>query len=60
VLKRDPGDAGAERIERVAIVGTGVIGTGWAARCLANGLEVVATDPAPRAEERIRAGVASA
>jgi carnitine 3-dehydrogenase len=37
-----------------------VIGTGWAGRCLAHGLDVVATDPAPRAEERMRAGVANA
>jgi carnitine 3-dehydrogenase len=47
-------------MERIAIVGTGVIGTGWAARCLAHGLDVVATDPAPRAEERLRAGIANA
>ncbi|MCH8154373.1 MAG: L-carnitine dehydrogenase, partial [Proteobacteria bacterium] len=32
---------------RGAIVGTGVIGAGWAARCLARGYEVVASDPAP-------------
>ena len=53
-------DSSVDRIERVAVVGTGVIGTGWAARCLAYGLDVVATDPAPRAEERMRAGVANA
>ncbi len=47
-------------IEKVAIVGTGVIGAGWAARCLARGLEVVATDPAPGAEARLRAAVANA
>ncbi|MDH3473943.1 MAG: L-carnitine dehydrogenase [Rhodospirillales bacterium] len=44
-------------VRRVTIVGTGVIGTGWAARCLARGLEVVASDPAPGAEERLRAAV---
>jgi carnitine 3-dehydrogenase len=60
MLKRSPADASVDRIEKVAIVGTGVIGTGWAARCLAHGLDVVATDPAPRAEERLRAGVANA
>ena len=32
-------------IKTVAIVGAGVIGSGWAARCLANGLDVVAWDP---------------
>lgn len=44
---------------RVAVVGTGVIGVSWAAHFLAHGLEVVATDPAPDAEERLRAGVAA-
>jgi 3-hydroxyacyl-CoA dehydrogenase len=29
-------------IRRVALVGGGVIGSGWAARCLAHGLDVVA------------------
>jgi carnitine 3-dehydrogenase len=53
-------DSSVDRIQRVAVVGTGVIGTGWAARCLAHGLDVVAADPAPRAEERMRAGVANA
>jgi 3-hydroxyacyl-CoA dehydrogenase len=38
----------------VAVVGTGVIGASWAAHFLANGLDVVATDPAPGAEERLR------
>ena len=44
---------------RVAVVGTGVIGASWAARFLASGLDVVATDPAPGAEERLRADVAA-
>ncbi|MEM7170183.1 MAG: L-carnitine dehydrogenase [Pseudomonadota bacterium] len=47
-------------IRKVGIVGTGVIGAGWAARCLAKGLDVVASDPAPGAEERLRAAVANA
>ena len=47
-------------IRTVAIVGTGVIGAGWAARCLARGLDVVASDPAPGAEERLRAAVQNA
>ncbi len=50
----------APEIQRVAVVGTGVIGAGWAARCLARGLEVVASDPAPGAETRLRAAVAKA
>jgi carnitine 3-dehydrogenase len=42
---------------RVAIVGTGVIGAGWAARCLARGLDVTAWDPAPDAEAKLRRAV---
>lgn len=41
-------------IKTVAIVGTGVIGAGWAARCLARGLNVIATDPGPDAEQKLR------
>ena len=47
-------------IRRVAIVGTGVIGASWSALYLAKGLQVVATDPAPGAENRLRAFVAKA
>src|SRR5262245_46543571 len=47
-------------IKRIAIVGTGVIGASWAALYLAKGLEVVASDPAPGAEERLREFVARA
>jgi|TARA_B110000438_G_C15800958_1_gene645152 carnitine 3-dehydrogenase len=41
----------------VGIAGTGVIGAGWAVRALARGLDVVAWDPAPGAEGRMRAAV---
>ncbi len=41
----------------VGVVGTGVIGAGWAVRVLARGHDVVAWDPAPGAEERLRAAV---
>jgi len=41
-------------IGRIAIVGTGVIGASWAAQYLARGLDVVASDPAPNAEENLR------
>ena len=41
-------------IRRIAIVGTGVIGASWAAQYLARGLDVVATDPAPGAEAKLR------
>ena len=46
-------------IKTVAVVGTGVIGASWAALFLAHGLDVVATDPAPGADERLRADVAA-
>ena len=36
------------------VVGTGVIGAGWATRALSRGLDVVAWDPAPEAEQRLR------
>ncbi len=48
------------KIKTVGIVGTGVIGSGWAARCLAHGLDVIATDPNPGAEERLRVKVGNA
>jgi len=50
----------SQAVERVAIVGAGVIGSGWAARFLAAGLDVVAWDPAPEAEAKTRASVALA
>jgi 3-hydroxyacyl-CoA dehydrogenase len=46
-------------VNRAAVVGTGVIGASWAALFLAHGLDVTATDPAPGAEERLRADVAA-
>ena len=42
------------QINRVAIIGTGVIGASWTALFLANGLEVVATDVAPDAEAALK------
>ena len=47
-------------IKKIGIVGTGVIGAGWAARALANGLDVVAWDPAPDAEKALRANIDNA
>ncbi|WP_338051470.1 3-hydroxyacyl-CoA dehydrogenase NAD-binding domain-containing protein [Pseudonocardia acidicola] len=49
----------AAGIRRVAVIGTGVIGASWAAHFLAHGLDVVASDPAPGAEARLRADVAA-
>jgi carnitine 3-dehydrogenase len=51
-------DAGAIRV--VGIVGTGVIGGGWVARCLAHGLDVVAWDPGAGAEALLRSKVDNA
>lgn len=47
-------------IKTVAIVGTGVIGAGWAARLLHRGINVIATNPRESAEEEIREVVANA
>tara|TARA_R100001163_G_C5060858_1_gene197721 strand:- start:427 stop:1404 length:978 start_codon:yes stop_codon:yes gene_type:complete len=47
-------------IKTIGLVGGGVIGGGWAARCLANGYDVIAYDPAPNAEAIIRGKVANA
>ncbi|TQR15595.1 L-carnitine dehydrogenase [Psychrobacillus soli] len=41
----------AEEIKNVAIIGAGVIGAGWAARCLHRGFNVYVSDPAPNAKE---------
>ena len=41
-------------INTVGVVGTGVIGAGWSARFLARGLNVIASDPAPKAELHLR------
>ena len=49
----------AAGVQRVAVVASGVIGASWAAQFLAHGLDVVATDPAKGAEERLRAEVAA-
>ena len=43
-----------EEVRTVACVGSGVIGGGWAAYFLAHGYRVVAWDPAPDAEPRLR------
>jgi carnitine 3-dehydrogenase len=47
-------------IKTFAALGSGVIGSGWVARALAHGLDVVAWDPAPGAEAALRERVAKA
>lgn len=44
--------------EKVAVIGSGVIGASWAVCFLARGLDVTAWDPAPGAEDRLREQVA--
>ena len=46
-------------IDRVTVVGCGLVGIGWAATFLERGLHVTCTDPAAGAEARLREGVAS-
>ena len=46
-------------IQRIAIVGTGVIGASWTAFYLTQGFDVVATDPAPQADVRLRDALAA-
>lgn len=55
-----PGPAPARLTGPVAVIGTGVIGAAWAALFLAKGYDVVAYDPAPGAEQRLRDAVARA
>ena len=47
-------------IETFAAIGVGVIGSGWVARALAHGLDVIAWDPAPGAEKQLRENIANA
>jgi carnitine 3-dehydrogenase len=44
-------------VKTLGVVGSGVIGSGWATRALAVGWDVVAWDPAPGAEARLRTAV---
>ncbi|KVE32446.1 L-carnitine dehydrogenase [Burkholderia sp. TSV86] len=48
------------KINTFAAVGTGVIGSGWVARALANGIDVIAWDPGKDAEQQLRANVENA
>lgn len=49
-----------QNVERVAIVGAGTIGSGWAVHYLACGKTVTVSDPAPDAESRVRTFVEDA
>jgi len=47
-------------VERVAVLGAGVIGAGWAARLVLNGIDVQVYDPQPRARAELDATLARA
>ncbi len=47
-------------IRNVAVIGTGTIGASWAALFVGHGYDVVASDPGPNAEAKMRAMVARA
>jgi len=49
-----------KQIRRIAIIGTGVIGASWAAQYLARGFDVIATNPDPNAESKLRKVIDSA
>lgn len=55
-----PAPCAPEDVRRVACIGAGVIGGGWAAHFLARGYDVTAWDPAPDAEQKLRRLVAAA
>jgi carnitine 3-dehydrogenase len=47
-------------IYRIGIVGTGLIGSSWAAQYLARGFDVIATNPDPSAESKFRENIDAA
>ena len=49
-----------QEVKTAAVIGSGVIGAGWAARMLAHGLDVVAWDPAPDWQNRLTAALENA
>ena len=48
------------QVKTLGLLGTGVIGGGWAARALHFGIDVIAADVKPEMEEWIRGAVADA
>ena len=41
-------------VKTIAVIGTGTIGASWAALFIGHGYDVVASDPAPDAEQKMR------
>src|ERR1700726_1333326 len=54
------GEAVMRKVKTLGLLGTGVIGGGWAARAVHVGIDVVAADVKPEMEEWIRGAVANA
>ncbi len=50
----------ADKVERIAVLGTGTIGSSWAAYFLSRGLTVSAYDPMPDAEPALRRRIEAA
>src|SRR2546429_5399161 len=61
-LKKPAGSAGAimRQVRTLGLLGTGVIGGGWAARALHFGIDVLAADLNPAMQEWLRGAVAHA
>jgi 3-hydroxyacyl-CoA dehydrogenase len=57
-IERCGNDTEWPAIKTIAVVGCGVIGSGWATYYLAKGFDVIATDPAAGAETSLRRTVA--
>ncbi|MER6307400.1 3-hydroxyacyl-CoA dehydrogenase NAD-binding domain-containing protein [Streptomyces sp. NPDC001657] len=55
-----PAPCAPDDVRRIACIGAGVIGGGWAAHFLARGYDVTAWDPASDAERKLRRLVAAA
>ena len=53
-------EATRQEVRTAAVIGGGVIGAGWAARLIQNGIDVRLFDPAPGTPERVEAVVANA
>ena len=49
-----------KQVRRIVIIGTGVIGASWAAQYLARGFDVIATNPDPNAESKLRKDIDAA
>jgi carnitine 3-dehydrogenase len=59
-LQKSRGQANMRSVKTLGLLGTGVIGGGWAARALHFGIDVIAADVKPEMEEWIRGAVANA